>query len=396
MTLPNFLNGFEIDNKQSLDCFNNLGLPTKKNENWHYLDMSKQFAGVVYNKQVNDNVKVVDNFENSVKISITNGNINIADKLPKGLNITVGDFKFSESLLNEDKHAFLSLNNAVKTDTIKIDVTEDVAELIHIEYFNDADNLAVFTKVIVNVASGKRAHLIETFKSTDKSEIFVNTAMEIFVESGATLLHYKSQQDLAKIKLTAYTKAYMYEDSIYSQSSLWLNNLISRNEVEIDMLGSNGQSWVQGIYITRYENIVDNTVRINHLAPNCESSQLFKGVLNEKSQAIFQGKIYVDKDAQKTDGYQMHRSILLSDDAQVNGKPELEIYADDVKCSHGSSTGEINEEQLFYLTSRGVEDELARKLLLEAFLTEVFDTVEVEQVKDYFQDETIKVMETIL
>ena len=395
MSLPNFLQGFEIADKKSLDCYNDIGLPTKKNENWHYLDMARVLSKQVYQKQLNDNHKS-DNLFDAIKISVVNGNIGSVDNLPEGISITVGDGKFSDELINEKKHPLLLLNNAISGDFINIDISQDIKNLIHIDYYNNAPNVAFLPKVVIRIASGKTASIIETFNSGKDCSVFCNSLTEIFVEEEAKLLQYKIQQDMGQSKHIAYTKAYIQKESFYEQNFACFNNEVTRNEVEVDMLGTDANAEVRGVYIGKNKSVIDNTIRINHLASDCESQQLFKGVLNDRAQGIFQGKIYVDKEAQKTDGYQMHRSILLSDDAQVCGKPELEIYADDVKCSHGSSTGEINPEQLFYLTARGINENLARNLLLQAFLNEVFDNIENDIVRKYLQKNTIKTMETIL
>jgi len=398
MSLPSFLQGFKIIDKQSLDCYNEIGLPTKRNENWHYLDIAKILSGQVYqmlHQQTNDNYES-DNLFDAIKINIVNGNISSVDNLPKGINITVGNGKFSDELINEKKHALLLLNNAISSDFINIDISEDVKQLIHINYYNNASNVAFFPKIVIRIASGKTANIIETFNSDKDCSVFCNSLTEIFVEEEAKLLQCKIQQDMGQSKHIAYTKVYVQKKAFYEQSFACFNNEVTRNEVEVDILGTDANAEVKGIYIGKNNSVIDNTIRINHLAPNCESQQLFKGVLNDKAHGIFQGKIYVDKEAQKTDGYQMHRNILLSDDAQVCGKPELEIYADDVKCSHGSSTGEITPEQLFYLTSRGINENLARNLLLQAFLNEVFDNIENDIVKKYLQKTTVKIMKTIL
>ena len=140
------------------------------------------------------------------------------------------------------------------------------------------------------------------------------------------------------------------------------------------------------MFITKGNEFVDNHTAVRHNKPNCQSNQLYKGILDEKSTGIFNGKIFVERDAQKTNAYQSSKNILLSDDATINTKPELEIYADDVKCSHGSSTGKVDEDALFYLRTRGLSEDNARRLLLSAFANDVLNTIRIESLRNYLEE----------
>jgi Fe-S cluster assembly protein SufD len=151
------------------------------------------------------------------------------------------------------------------------------------------------------------------------------------------------------------------------------------------LAGENSEAHLNGLFMTGNTQMVDNHTLMDHQVPNCESNELYKGVINDKSTGVFNGKIFVRKDAQKTNAYQSSKNILLSDDGTINTKPQLEIYADDVKCSHGTSTGKIDESAMFYLNARGIGKEAAKKILLNAFAGEVIDKIEIDSVKEYVE-----------
>jgi Fe-S cluster assembly protein SufD len=168
----------------------------------------------------------------------------------------------------------------------------------------------------------------------------------------------------------------------YCNTTFTLSGEMVRNNHNVELAAQNCEAHLNGLFITNGNQLVDNHTLIDHQMPNCESNELYKGIAKDKSIGVFNGKIFVRKDAQKTNAYQSSKNILLSNDATINTKPQLEIYADDVKCSHGTSTGKVDEEALFYLKARGIGDESARKLLLQAFAQELIDKIEIESLKE--------------
>jgi len=174
----------------------------------------------------------------------------------------------------------------------------------------------------------------------------------------------------------------------YNNFSLLRGGQPARNEIEVALEGEEAQALLNGVMLLRDAEHADTTIRVAHNAPNCASRQIYKTVLGGKSRGVFQGKILVAKDAQKTDGYQLSRALLLSDQAEIDAKPELEIYADDVKCSHGSTVGDLDEDALFYLRSRGLSETEARALLIDAFIGEMFDAMQVEEWREIFRQQT--------
>ena len=168
----------------------------------------------------------------------------------------------------------------------------------------------------------------------------------------------------------------------YITNTFTFNGALVRNNLNVELASDLCESHLNGLFISSGTKLIDNHTLVDHQKPNCESNELYKGIAKDKSTGVFNGKIYVRKDAQKTNAYQSSKNILLSEDATINTKPQLEIYADDVKCSHGTSTGKVDEAALFYLKSRGIGDENARKLLLQAFAQEVIDKIEIEELKE--------------
>jgi Fe-S cluster assembly protein SufD len=168
----------------------------------------------------------------------------------------------------------------------------------------------------------------------------------------------------------------------YSTGTYTFGGSLVRNNLNVALDSDLCEAHLNGLFIAGGVQLIDNHTLVDHKFPNCQSNELYKGIAKDKSTGIFNGKIFVQKDAQKTNAYQSSKNILMSDDATINTKPQLEIYADDVKCSHGTSTGKVDENALFYLKARGIGEESARKLLLQAFAQEVIDKVEVEELRE--------------
>jgi Fe-S cluster assembly protein SufD len=166
-----------------------------------------------------------------------------------------------------------------------------------------------------------------------------------------------------------------------------------RNNIQVDINGSNAEVIANGFYFVNEMNVADNHILMNHNAPNSYSNQFYKGIIGEEGRGIFDGKIYVKKDAQKTDAYQTNRNILTSDDARIFTKPALEIYADDVKCSHGATSGFLQEEEIFYLMSRGIDKENSQKLLLKAFANDVIEKISNENYREWLGNQIEKILD---
>jgi Fe-S cluster assembly protein SufD len=196
----------------------------------------------------------------------------------------------------------------------------------------------------------------------------------------ANVEHYKVQ-DEQEGELLNNTCVYQEKQSVFNTNNFTLSGSFVRNNLTIVLDDEFIESHLNGLYITNGNQVVDNHTLVDHRKPNCNSNELYKGIVDERSSATFNGKIFVRKDAQKTNAFQSNKNILLSDDGTINTKPQLEIYADDVKCSHGTSTGKLDADKIFYLRARGLSEASARKLLMHAFASEVVNLIKIEELR---------------
>ena len=246
--------------------------------------------------------------------------------------------------------------------------------------------LAYHPRVIVRVRAGSRLGLVESHEGPAGAPTWSNPLVDIEVGEGARLSHVKLQIEGESAYHTALTKAALAGEARYESHLLALGARLARHEIHVRFDGEGADCQLRGGYMARGSQHVDNTTVIDHAVPHCESREVYKGVLDDTARGVFQGKIVVRKDAQKTDGHQLNRTLLLSPKAEIDTKPELEIYADDVKCSHGATAGEPEDDQLFYLRSRGLDLHTARKLIVEGFMGELLQEVGHEPTRAVLSD----------
>ncbi len=227
---------------------------------------------------------------------------------------------------------------------------------------------------------GAEATLIERHGGT--GSYWKNMATEIQIADGARLTHYRIQDDSDEGVHTNMARIEIGRDAIYEGFALNMGGKLTRHEIHAIMNGVNGEVTFNGINLLKGTQHGDTTILIEHMQPHGRSNQFYRTLLDDNSRGVFQGKVHVHKPAQKTDGYQLSNAILLSDTAEMDTKPELEIYADDVKCSHGATTGQLDEEPMFYLRSRGLQEKEARLLLVQAFVDEVVDKIADDEVRE--------------
>lgn len=235
--------------------------------------------------------------------------------------------------------------------------------------------LAWHSRVVVRLGAGSRLTLIESHEGPVGAATWSNPLVDVRVGAGAALSHVKLQVEGEGAYHTALTRATLAADARYESHLLALGARLARHEIHVRFEGAGARCLLQGGYMARGSQHVDNATVIDHCVPTCESREVYKGVLDDAARGVFQGRIVVHRDAQKTDGHQLNRTLLLSPKAEIDTKPELEIYADDVKCSHGATAGEPEADQLFYLRSRGLNLRTARALIVEGFLSELLAEV---------------------
>jgi Fe-S cluster assembly protein SufD len=286
-------------------------------------------------------------------------------------------------------HFFQAYADAACTDVVNVLVEKNARISKPIHFIHVVTNAQVLVQPRINLIAmqGAEVKCIESFAGTDSAKSFTNRTLDIEVQENASVIW-------DKIQLENDAQFLMNEENIriagngrFTINTLTIDGGWVRNALNISLDGQNIEANLNGFYMPRRKQFVDNHTKVDHRLPHCNSNELYKGVLNDQSTGVFNGKVYVHIDAQKTNAFQSCGNILLSDDAQMNTKPELEIYADDVKCSHGTTTGQLDEEALFYLKSRGLGEDNARRLLTSAFIGDVISKIENDAVREYVIDQ---------
>jgi Fe-S cluster assembly protein SufD len=282
-------------------------------------------------------------------------------------------------------HALTALNTAMMQDGVFIHLPRHAVAQhpIHILHVADAAaaNSATFPRTLIVADALSQATVIESFVALADVPYFTNHVSEVVLADGATVHHFKIQREADQAAHVSTTEVRQARDSHYVNFSMAMGAKLSRTNVYTVLDGPNCGATLNGLYLGRGAQHTDHQTRIEHAQPNCFSRELYKGVLDETSRAVFNGKVYVHPIAQKTDGKQSNHTLLLSPDARIDTKPQLEIFADDVRCTHGATVGRMDEAGLFYMKSRGVPADVARKLLTYAFAADVLETIENDAIK---------------
>jgi Fe-S cluster assembly protein SufD len=235
--------------------------------------------------------------------------------------------------------------------------------------------------VLIVAGEQSQGRLVEAYVGPANHDYFTNAVTEVVLGSGAVVDHYKLQRE----SLTACHVGAMYvhgaRDSAFSSHSIAFGGKLVRNDVFAVLDGEGANYTLNGLYVADGARLIDNHTTIDHAKPHCGSHELYKGILSDHSRAVFNGKIIVRPDAQKTDAKQTNKALLLSDDAQINTKPQLEIFANDVKCTHGAAVGQLDEDAIFYLRSRGLDRRQARDMLIHAFAGDVLSRIRIERLR---------------
>jgi Fe-S cluster assembly protein SufD len=248
-------------------------------------------------------------------------------------------------------------------------------------FISDGRVPASFQRVLVVAEEHSNATLVESYVSINESQYLNNAVVEIVLKDGARLEHYKVQRESVGAFHIATTAADLGANATYDATTINFGAQLSRHDFRVTMDSEGAECWVDGLYLVTTGQHTDTHSVIDHRKPHCSSHQLYKGILDGKSRAVFNGKIYVRHDAQKTDAMQTNKNLLLSNEARVDTKPQLEILADDVKCAHGAAVGQIDEDELFYLETRGIHTDLARNLLTYGFAEEVIGKIKIESIR---------------
>ena len=386
--------------KEALVNLKELGLPNKRDEYWRYTD-PKRFCEPLTHKAGDQNLEEQPVFEmlDCIKLVFTNGlfNSNKSDSLPaehlefspiSSLSDIEGSWAsdFYGTLEREGQtpinRPLAMINTAYAKDGVTLLVSGDISKPVHLIYENSSSESDVNIHHCIKVKAGANLTLIES----GEASLRFNKVLEVEVAEGGSFNHVCVQNNANEKLVNSHLFAKLAENGILRSFTLTINGGLTRNEHIVGLNGRNAVAHLAAASIGQENFHHDDTVFITHNAENCESRQVFKKVLKGGAVGVFQGKILVTPEAQKTDGYQISKSLLLDDKSQFLAKPELEIYADDVICSHGSTSGAIEEDSLFYLKSRGIPDAKAKDLLVLAFLAEAIDELEDKDISNTILD----------
>jgi Fe-S cluster assembly protein SufD len=278
-----------------------------------------------------------------------------------------------------ERNGFTALNLAF-ADVAVIRITKDtsVAEPIELN-FASSEGMAIFPHVLVIAETGSRATIVETYAAAAKG--FTNAAIQVVVEDNANVTHFRIQKDSAEAFHYGVTEVSVGRASVYNSTNINLGGSLSRHDIDLKFTAEGGEAWVDGLYLLSGSQHADTHSIIDHTVPNCTSHQNYKGVMNDSSRGVFNGKVFVRENAHGTNAQQSNKNLLLSNEARVDTKPQLEIFNDDVKCSHGATVGQLEEEELFYLLTRGLPEKLARNLLTYGFAEEIINKIAIETIK---------------
>lgn len=285
-----------------------------------------------------------------------------------------------------EANAFAALNIAFFTDGLFVHVPKNVSveEPVQVVYLSTAaeTGAAAHVRNLVLVDAGAKFTLLESYVSLATAPYVTNAVTEMVVSDNAWVEHVKFQDEAADAYHFAALHGVFGRTSKVWTHSLALGGKLARYNLRTKLDGEGLEAVLNGLYLTRNEQVVDHHMIVEHAKAHCASHEYFNGILDDKSKGVFHGRILVKPDAQKTDAKQTNRNLLLSDDATADAKPQLEIYADDVKCTHGATIGRMNEEQIFYLRARGIGEKTARRMLMHAFAGEIIDRVQTEAVRE--------------
>ena len=390
--------------KKAIDTFEEKGFPTKKEEDWKYTSLNaiinKDYSIFPKGDKEIKFKKVREYFLydiDSYKVVFIDGIYSsfLSETTHDGLDVCLLSAVLSKQkykaiieayynkIASEDSITSLNTAFAKEGAYINIPKNKEVDKPIEIINFSTGNEAALMMQPRNLIIVGENAHvqIIERHQSLSDNAVFTNSVTEIFAEKRAYLDYYKIQNDKENASLIDNTFIHQEQDSNCNVHTFSLGGKITRNNLNFSQNGEHCDSTLKGVTILKDKQHVDHNTLVKHISPNCESHQDYKGLYADSSTGVFNGRVLVEKEAQKINAFQQNNNILIDDNATVNAKPQLEIFADDVKCSHGCTIGQFDEDALFYLRSRGIGLKEAQALLMYAFANTVLETVKIPELK---------------
>jgi Fe-S cluster assembly protein SufD len=300
--------------------------------------------------------------------------------------------RYYGQLADYQSRAFVALNTALAGDGAYLYIPEGavITEPIEILFLTAGDSASLEmtnTRALIVAAERSQVRIVESYAALRNGVYFTNGVTEIFAAEGAVVDHYKVQEESLDAFHIHTLQVDAQRSATVSSHSFSLGGKLVRNDANAVLDGEGAEVTLNGLYLADGERLIDNHTAIDHAKAHCPSHEIYKGILGGKARAVFNGKIIVRQDAQKTDAKQTNRALLLSDNASINTKPQLEIFADDVKCTHGAAIGQLDEDAIFYLRARGLTFFEARDLLIHAFAGEIIDRVQIDELKKALEAE---------
>lgn len=405
--------------------FNELGVPTTKHEEWKYTRLAgitsriteriteritseNPSSGIPLRESLSENtslrIPLLESLsQNPAQLTILNGTYrpdlstltDVEGLTIRELNddVVASDEKVGAAFTTAapiGAHAFVALNTALATSGVVITVAKNatIHSPLTITCVNDAqtENVLTTPRVLVIAEEGASVQVIESHHAQGEHTAVEVGVTEIIAHANSSVTYVKLLVDVGNTHHIGFTGGHIYRDAVIRAHTFCIDGTFTRNDLELKLMEPGASAYLDGVSVLNEEQFADNHTVVDHLVPHCHSEELYKGVYDGKSTGVFNGKIFVRPQAQKTTAYQSNHSLLLSDRASVNAKPQLEIFADDVKCSHGATMGQLDEEAVFYLQARGIGRDEARALMTYAFAAEVIERLPFDDLRTYLEE----------
>lgn len=383
-------NGTSI-RKEALQALNGMDFPTTRVEEWKYTRVGRITNKTFQQEERKANIEKykITNLDAHLVVFV-NGYFDASlstikeDKALSVQSIEKLDLDYYSEIMEEtEENVFSLINKGYQTGGvyIKVGENEKTAYPIHLLHLTTGEGIISNAQHFIHLEKGSKTELITTYDSDEAENSFTNIVIEGHIEENANLTIQKLQFEEKNVFHISNEFFVQDPSSQFKINTITTGSLLTRNGLNVIVEGENCHTEMNGVYLGTENQHLDNHTLIEHLYSNCTSSETYKGVMDDKSTGVFNGKVIVRPNAQKIEAYQSNGNILLSKSSTVNSKPELEIYADDVRCSHGSTTGQLDEDAIYYLRTRGISEQKAKKLMVAAFIGEVLDKVDNSDIR---------------
>jgi Fe-S cluster assembly protein SufD len=386
-----------------------LGFPTVRDEEWRFTNVAPigaiEFTPAEPVSGVADQLAGFAYTDAPVRVVVVNGRFDATLSRTKGLphGVRVGSLadaftdhadvvqRYFGQLADFSSRSFAALNTAFVQDGAYVYLPEHaiLETPIHIVFVTGAEASRVMAhpRTLIVAGAASQCRIVESYVGIEGQTYFTNAVSEVFAADDAIVDHYKVQQESLEAFHVASLHTHTARSATFSSHSFSLGGKLVRNDALALLDGEGGECTLNGLYLADRERLIDNHTTIDHAKPHCPSHEIYKGILGGTARAVFNGKIIVRPDAQKTDAKQTNRALLLTDGATINTKPQLEIFADDVKCTHGAAIGQLDDDAIFYLRARGLSYAEARDMMIHAFAAEILDRVKIEPLRQALEAE---------